>query len=46
MQKHLEQLLKGLNLTKIQSELYRKSFYDFSLDAFKTLHNGQELTKE
>ena len=43
MQKHLEQLLKGLNLTKIQSELYKKSFYDFSLDAFKTLHNGQEL---
>ncbi len=45
MQKHLEQLLKGLNLTKIQSELYKKSFYDFSLDAFKSLHNGQELTK-
>ena len=44
MQKHLEQLLKGLNLTKIQSELYKKSFYDFSLDAFKSLHNGQELT--
>ena len=44
MQKHLEQLLKGLNLTKIRSELYKKSFYDFSLEAFKTLHNGQELT--
>ena len=43
MQKHLEQLLKGLNLTKLQSELYKKSFYEFSLDAFKTLHNGQEL---
>jgi predicted phage terminase large subunit-like protein len=43
MEKHLKTLLSSLNLTKAQSELYRKSFYDFSLDAFKTLHNGQEL---
>jgi len=44
MQKHLRDLLKGLDLTKIEAELYRKSFYEFSLEAFKALHNGQELT--
>ncbi len=33
-----------MDLTKVQSELYRKSFYEFTLDAFKTLHNGNELT--
>lgn len=44
MQKHLENLLKGLDLKKIEAELYRKSFYEFSLEAFKALHNGQELT--
>ena len=43
MEKHLKTLLSSLSLTKLQSELYRKSFYEFSLDAFKTLHNGQEL---
>jgi len=44
MKKQLEDLLKGLDLTKLKAELYRKSFYEFSLEAFKTLHNGQELT--
>ena len=44
MNKHLETLLKSLDLTKVQSELYRKSFYEFTLDAFKALHNGNELT--
>ena len=43
MQEHLKSLLSRLDLTKIKAELYRKSFYEFSLEAFKTLHNGQEL---
>ena len=30
--------------TKIRAELYRRSFYEFSLESFKQLHNGQELT--
>lgn len=30
--------------TEIRAELYRRSFYKFSLDAFKALHNGKELT--
>lgn len=35
-----------MQITKvnIQSEIYRKSFYEFSLDAFKELHNGEDLT--
>ncbi len=36
--------MSNLNLTDLQRELYKKSFYEFSLDAFKALHNGQELT--
>lgn len=44
MQEQLRILLSSLNLTSLKAELYRKSFYEFSLEAFKTLHNGQELT--
>ena len=29
--------------TQIESEIYRRSFYEFSLESFKVLHNGQEL---
>lgn len=28
---------------QIQAEIYRRSFYEFSLDAFKALHNGSAL---
>ena len=28
---------------KVIAELYRRSFYEFSLDAFKELHNGNEV---
>jgi len=44
MSQPLEILLRNLNLSKVRTELYKRSFYDFTLDAFKTLHNGQELT--
>ena len=43
MQEQLKTLLQSLDLTKLKAELYRKSFYEFSLDAFKTIHNGQSL---
>ena len=43
MSQHLKTLLNSLNLREVQKELYKKSFYEFSLDAFKDLHNGQEL---
>ena len=43
MKEHLKTLLNSLNLKEVQKELYKKSFYEFSLDAFKALHNGQEL---
>ena len=43
MSQHLKTLLSSLNLKEVQKELYKKSFYEFSLDAFKALHNGQEL---
>ena len=43
MSQHLKTLLNSLNLKEVQKELYKKSFYEFSLDAFKALHNGQEL---
>ena len=33
-----------LDLIKAECGLYRISFYEFTLDAFKTIHNGQELT--
>ena len=33
-----------LDLIKAECSLYRISFYEFTLDAFKTIHNGQELT--
>ena len=36
-------ILTGIDLNEIQKELYKKSFYEFSLDAFKALHNGSEL---
>lgn len=29
--------------SKLQAELYKRSFYDFVLDAFKVLHNGEPL---
>lgn len=29
--------------SKLQAELYRRSFYEFTLDAFKVLHNGEPL---
>lgn len=34
-----------MKITKeeIQAEIYKRSFYDFLLDAFKALHNGNEL---
>lgn len=35
--------MSNLNLKEVQKELYKKSFYEFSLDAFKALHNGSEL---
>lgn len=31
-------------LTKLKAESYRRSFYRFSLEAFKVLHNGQSMT--
>jgi len=34
-----------LNKTEIVSELCKRSFYRFSLEAFKVLHNGQELNE-
>jgi len=40
---HLNELATSLGSKKIKVGIYRKSFYDFSLDAFKALHNGQEL---
>ena len=43
MNQHLKTLLSSLSLNEAQKELYKKSFYEFSLDAFKALHNGQEL---
>ena len=36
-------ILTGIDLNEIQKELYKKSFYEFVLDAFKALHNGNEL---
>jgi len=32
-------------LTKLKAESYKRSFYKFSLEAFKVLHNGQELVE-
>lgn len=43
MTKQLKSLLGHLNKNDLQAELYRRSFYKFSLDAFKELHNGEEL---
>jgi predicted phage terminase large subunit-like protein len=40
----LTQLAKLLTKEKIRAEQYRRSFYLFTLEAFKQLHNGQELT--
>ena len=37
-------LQNSLTKEKIRAEQYRRSFYLFTLDAFKELHNGQELT--
>jgi len=31
--------------TKIRAELYKRSFYEFSLEAFKVLHNGQPMVE-
>ena len=31
--------------TQIESEIYRRSFYDFALEAFKVLHNGYPMDK-
>ena len=42
--KEIESEIDGLDLIKAESSLYRISFYSFVLDAFKTIHNGQELT--
>lgn len=42
--KHLENLSNQLNRNVLEAELYRRSFYEFALAAFKELHNGQELT--
>tara|TARA_Y100000592_G_C5453580_1_gene310112 strand:+ start:394 stop:1851 length:1458 start_codon:yes stop_codon:yes gene_type:complete len=44
MSQRLKTLLNSLDLIKAESELYRISFYEFTLEAFKTIHNGQELT--
>jgi predicted phage terminase large subunit-like protein len=32
-------------LTKLKAESYKRSFYKFSLEAFKVLHNGQPLVE-
>ena len=40
---HLNELATSLGNKKIKVGIYKKSFYRFSLDAFKALHNGQEL---
>ena len=40
---HLNELATSLGNKKIKVGIYKRSFYDFSLDAFKALHNGQEL---
>ena len=44
MSQHLRTFLNSFDQIKIESELYRKSFYKFTLEAFKTIHNGQDLT--
>ena len=44
MTQHLPNWTKHLSHQKIRAERYKRSFYLFSLDAFKQLHNGQELT--
>ena len=40
----LQNYLSLLTKEEVQAEQYKRSFYLFSLDAFKQLHNGQELT--
>jgi len=44
MTKPLPSWTKLLTKEKIRAERYKRSFYLFALDAFKELHNGQELT--
>jgi len=44
MTKHSPSWIKLLTKEKIRAERYKRSFYLFALDAFKELHNGQELT--
>ncbi len=44
MTKHSPSWIKLLTKEKIRAERYKRSFYLFALDAFKQLHNGQELT--
>ena len=43
MTNDIDNILSNLNLKEFQKELYKKSFYEFVLDAFKALHNGNEL---
>ena len=40
----MNKLTQNLTGQQIKVAIYKKSFYRFTLDAFKTLHNGQELT--
>ena len=40
----MRELTKNLTDKQIKVGIYKKSFYRFTLDAFKTIHNGQELT--
>ena len=40
----MKELTKNLTDKQIKVGIYKKSFYRFTLDAFKTIHNGQELT--
>lgn len=44
MNQLLNNLSKQLTREVLQAELYRRSFYEFSKDCFKELHNGQEWT--
>jgi len=45
MNKLSKDFLKGLTREKLQAEIYRRSFYEFSLDAFNVLHNGQPMVE-
>ena len=41
---NLRELATNSTNKKIKTKIYKESFYRFTLQAFKTIHNGQELT--